>query len=193
MGESLILSMLKRSMEEKCMVSVFTDRSQPDSCSVGFIHSLSSKQFAMKHVTPDGYNDGYILRRIEDIFRVDIAGEYERRLELIYTLQKQPYKDLMNAGVAFESDLFRACLVRAQDENLVVTICIDENDSQLNMVGFVKEMGSHEVTITRITSNGLDDGESTFYIEDIVKINCDTAEEKTCKLLFDHRKTLERK
>lgn len=105
MEENHILSVLKRSHEESLMVSVYSDRNEPEGFSAGFIDSLSAEQFVLKHVTPEGIQDGYIIRRTEDVFRVDAGGEYERRLELLYTLQKQRHEDFITGSVEQESSV----------------------------------------------------------------------------------------
>lgn len=187
MEEKHILPVLKRSHEESLMVSVYSDRNEPEAFSAGFIDALSAGQFVMKHVTPEGIQDGYIIRRTEDVFRVDVGGEYERRLELLYTLQKQRHEDFITGSVEQASNLFKESPEIAQRRNAVVTVCIDETESQDEIKGFVKSVNSGGVTISRISHDGSDDGESTFFSDDIVKINCDTADEKILKLLFDHR------
>ncbi len=188
MEKNNILSVLNRSHKDGLMVSVYSNRYQPEMCSVGFIDSLSAGQFIMKHVTPEGIYDGYIIRRIEDVFRVDVNGEYERRLELLYNLQKQKHQDFFKKKANQKPNLFKESLVIAQKKKLIVTICIDETDSQDNIVGFVKDVNPNGITISRISSNGLDDGESTFLIEDVIKINCDSSDERIIKLLYSYRR-----
>ncbi|AUS09487.1 hypothetical protein C1X05_12120 [Laceyella sacchari] len=187
MGESRILEALKRSLYKGMIVSVYSDRNQPGNFSAGFIDAISDEQFVMKHVTPEGTNDGYIMRRIEDVFRVDVHGEYEQRLRLLYTLQKQRHEDFLNGAVTEQSNLFVESLTIAQARNLIVTICIDETESQDDITGFVKEINTEEVTIARISSNGSNDGESIFLIEDITKMNCDTTAERLIKQLYNHQ------
>ncbi|TCS92077.1 hypothetical protein [Hazenella coriacea] len=188
MKESYIMSVLKRSFEEGLMVSVYSNRYQPEKSSVGFIDSLTTEQFVMKHVTPEGISDGYIIRRIEDVFRVDVSGEYERRLELLYSIQKQQHEDFIKILAMQNLNLFKESLSIAQKKNLVVTICVDETENQDDIIGFVKDVCAKEITISRITYSGLEDGESTVFIEDVIKMNCDTTGEKTFKLLFNHQK-----
>lgn len=188
MEKNQILSVLKRSFEKGIIVSVYSNRYEPGASSAGFIDAISEEQFVMKHVTPEGISDGYIIRRMEDVFRIDIEGEYEQRLQLLYTLQKQKHEDFINKLTMQGSNLFKKTLEIAQKKNLMVTICIDETEDQDSIVGFVKNVNSKEATISRVSFNGLSDGESTFFIEDVVKINCDTVDEKLLKLLFDYKK-----
>jgi hypothetical protein len=181
-------SVLKQSFEEGSIISVYSNKYEPEKSSVGFINYLSTEQFVMKHVTPEGINDGYIIRRVKDIFMVETSGEYEQRLKLLYTLQQQQHNDLIKKTITEKSNLFKESLLTAQEKNLIVSICIDETEDQDEIVGFVKNIHSKEATISRISFYGLVDGESTFFLEDIVKINCDTTDEKILNLLYQHKK-----
>ncbi len=125
---------------------------------------------------------------MEDVFRIDIEGEYEQRLQLLCTLQKQKHEGFINKLTMQGSNLFKRTLEIAEKKSLIVTICIDETEDQDSVVGFVKDINSKETTISRVSFNGLSDGESTFFIEDIIKINCDTVDERLLKLLFDNKK-----
>ncbi len=186
MGINDFLSILREAYKRNDMVAVYTDPSHPECAIVGYIDSLSAKQIAMKHVTPEGISDGYVIRRIEDVFRVDVNGEYERRLAQLYQLQNQQHEDLFPQSVTLQSDLFREGLIIAQEGNFVVAICMDETEEQMNLVGFVKKVRSQTVTLSRISVDGLDDGESTFFIDDIVRMNCNTADERNLKLLYEY-------
>lgn len=188
MEENVIIAALKRSLNEGVMVSVYSSHIEPDKCSIGYIDLISSEHFIMKHVTPDGKSDGYIVRKIEDVFRVDFNGEYEKNLELLYRLQKQQHQQFVKNNKIEEINLFEETLIFAQKNNLVVTICIDETENQDDIVGFVKNINVQGVTISRISLNGLEDGETSVFIEHIIKIDCDTIDEKKYMLLFAHKK-----
>lgn len=186
MEENVIISALKRSLNEGVMVSVYSSYIEPEKCSVGYIDFITSEHFIMKHVAPDGNYDGYIVRRIEDVFRVDINGEYEKNLELLYNLQKQQHQAFVKNNKT--KDLFEETLIFAQKNNLVVTICIDETENQDDIVGFVKNISVQGVTISRVSLNGLVDEETSIFIGHMIRMDCDTADEKKYKLLFSHKK-----
>lgn len=182
-----ILLYLERSKKKGVMVSAFSNRHQPDKCSTGFIEEISNEQFIMKHVAPEGVYDGYIIRRINDIFRIDFNGKYEKRLALLYNLQVQHHKGTLKNKLNEDSNLFIAALVFAQNNNLIVRVCIDETEMQEDIVGFVKKVHDN-VIISRITNEGLADGESIFRTSDIIKINIDSSDEKILKLLWLNQK-----
>ncbi|MFU0789869.1 MAG: EAL domain-containing protein [Virgibacillus proomii] len=178
------ISILKRSTERGLVVSIYSNQYEPEKCSVGYVDTLSTEQFIMKHITPEGLSDGYIVRRLDDIFRVDFNGEYEKRIDLLYTLQQQKHESLFEEQMRKDSNLFKETFISAKNKDLIVSICMDEGD---DIVGFVKDITIEEVVISRISSEGLCDGESSFFLDDVNKLNCDTVEEKTLKLLYNYR------
>ncbi|MGC4379156.1 hypothetical protein WD019_19885 [Fictibacillus sp. Mic-4] len=184
------ISIFERSIKKKEVLSTYLNQFDPEKCSVGFIESISSEQFIMKHVTPEGMSDGYIVRKLEDVFRIDSNGEYEKRIKLLYTLQNQKHEDFTDKNtISGNTNLFKESLMIAKKKDLIVSVCIDETETQDDIIGFVKDVNSEEVTISRISFEGFSDGESTFYLEDINKLNCDTSDEKIIKLLYNHRKS----
>lgn len=188
MENSNIIIFLKRSMSQNVIVSVFSDREQPDKCSVGYIDTIAEEQVLIKHVTPTGMVDGFMIRRLEDVFRVDIDGQYEQKIQQLYTLQGQCHQMLFTNQVKNDSNLFKEALANSQKLAIVVNICIDETESQDSIIGFVKEISDNEVVVSRISDNGLADGESVILLDDIIKLNCDSDDEHILKLLYQSNK-----
>jgi hypothetical protein len=183
MENNFILETLKKSLNENVIVSIFTNRNAPEKCICGFIDAISVEQFSIKHISVDGFYDGYKVRRIEDIFRVDISGKYEDRLKYLYTYRNQSHTDFLKSKSNSDSNLFKEGLLSAKGLNMVVTVCINETEEQNYIVGWVKNVTETEVIISNISDSGEIDGESVFYIEDIVKLCCDTENESVLGIL----------
>ncbi len=166
------------------IVSIFTDRNNADTWLSGFIESISKEHIILKHVSPEGKYDGFVARRLDDIFRLDFDGIYEHRLLKLYNTQKQFHEDIFTNKEPNCGNLFKLILQAARTWGLVVTISIDEN--QENIIGFVKELNSNIIAISKISYEGSNDGECSFYLSDIVSINCDTSDEIVYKLLYTY-------
>lgn len=54
MCKSNIIKFLNESLNEKLFVSIFSDREQPDKCSVGFVEAISEDHVLINHVTTLG-------------------------------------------------------------------------------------------------------------------------------------------
>lgn len=189
MQDSSIMFFLKRSLINKTFASVFTNSEQPDKCSVGFVGALTEGHVLINHVTYTGLSDGFAIRRVEDIFRIDFDGQYEQKLEKLYFLQKQFHQELITSPISNEINLFKEVLVNSQRSGRVVDICIDYTESQEDVIGRVKEVNDIEVVISRISQEGKDDGESVLFLNDIIKLNCDSQDEHILQLLYEDCKS----
>lgn len=183
MEESKFILLMKQSIGEGVIVSIFSNRNQPDKCSVGYVAKISGDEVLINHVTTTGLNDGYVVRKLKDVYRIDINGQYEKKLHGLYTLQNQIHKELIKKEMSDDLNLFEEVLIESQKDILIVNICIDESEEQDSIIGYVNSVDDKEVVISRISENGLSDGESVILIDDIVKINCDSTDERILKLL----------
>lgn len=179
-----IKELLSRCNKENLLVSIYTNRIEPDKFSVGFIEAISNEQILLKHVTEHGLYDGYAVRKLSDVFRVDVNGLYEKRLLKLYQIQNQkhPEKFLKNK-ISKDSNLFYETLIAAYQDKMVVNICIDETEMQESIIGWVNSIKDMEITVSKISYEGFDDGDSIFDLNDIIKINCDSDDERVIGLL----------
>ena len=183
MENNFILKTIEKSLNENLIVSIFSNRNAPEKCICGFIDAISDEQFILKHITVDGFYDGYHIRKIDDIFRVDINGNYEDRLKYLYEYRKQSHEDFLKGNANSDSNLFKIGLLTAKRLNMVVRVCIDDTEEQDDIVGWVNNISETEVVISNISNSGENEGESIFYIKDIVKIACDTDNESVLGIL----------
>ncbi|SFS64021.1 hypothetical protein [Marininema halotolerans] len=189
MSNSQIQSVLANSMKADEIISVYTDRNDPSSFSAGVITALSNQHIVMRHVTPDGLSDGYLVRRVDDIFRIDVKGKYEERLKQLYTLQGQSHDHLLLPDVheKNEVNLILQCLTHAKEHRDIVSLSIDDTGELDDLVGFVKEIGDDVVEISCVNDQGFSDGGSFIFLQDILKLNMRTTDEKILALLFDNQ------
>lgn len=183
MENNFILETIKKSLNQNLIVSIFTNRNTPGNCICGFIDEISDEQFVLKHISVDGFYDGYHIRKIDDIFRVDINGKYEDRLQYLYEYRKQSHMDFLKGKATSDTNLFKEGLLTAKIFKMVVRVSIDETEEQDDIVGWVNNITETEVIISNISSSGENEGESIFYIKDIVKIAFDTKNESVLGIL----------
>lgn len=182
--ETAIKSYLKECMEDNKIVSVFSDINEPSKCSAGFICAISTEQVLIKHVTCDGLYDGYRVRKLENIYRVDKDSQYERKLESLYFIKNQSHKDILFKGLTGDFNIFQEMLIKSNDIGFPVSIDIDETGSQALIIGLIEEIRGTKVVIKKITEYGEEDGESIILLDDIISLNCDSFDEHTMLLLY---------
>ena len=50
----------------------------------GYIYAVGVQKFLIKHITPHGLADGYILKELDSIVHLETGGKYERKIEKLY-------------------------------------------------------------------------------------------------------------
>ena len=45
----------------------------------GYIYAIGRQDFLIKHITPHGLADGYILKKIDSVMHLEISGQYEKK------------------------------------------------------------------------------------------------------------------
>jgi hypothetical protein len=189
---------LKKAVESKEMISIYTDISEQDYFSVGFLEKVTEEYFLMQHVTAEGLEDGHVVRRLGDIYRIDQGSQYERKLEILFDAQKQQHFDLLSSPIVSASpiarpsssleggDLLAEVLEEAKGKQSMVTIKISDErrESIDSILGFVTLVTDEIAEIAKVSHYGEDDGTVVIFLQDIEAVNCDTIEELTTKLLY---------
>lgn len=162
---------MRSALQSRQIVSIHTDKKDWSRCAVGFVDGISDLHVCLKSIGKDGCVGGFEVRRLEDIFRVDCDGLYERKLlNLIDTAQIS-----LPASLGGSSDLVLDVLGIAKQQELVVTIWGGDIDDSL--VGFVHEVNDEAVRISVVDEFGCADGYSWLSLEEIGALDAGTAPE----------------
>lgn len=172
---------LAKALSEFSIVSVYTDRSEPDHFAAGFVAAVSDDYVILKHVTPTGRYDGYALRRMEDVFRLDSGGEYEKALAALYRFHGDSHSEL--ESLQNGEDLFEATLLAARVKGWPVSVYLSRDGDWECVSGMVFGTDGETVVIHAFRPNGKADGESMIAIGEITSINMDCEEDRAWAVL----------
>ena len=67
--------------QNKNIVSIFCDETDSTTFLEGYIYAVGVQKFLIKHITPHGLADGYILKELDSIVHLETGGKYERKIE----------------------------------------------------------------------------------------------------------------
>lgn len=70
--------------QNKNIVSIFCDETDSTTFLEGYIYAVGVQKFLIKHITPHGLADGYILKELDSIVHLETGGKYERKIEKLY-------------------------------------------------------------------------------------------------------------
>lgn len=174
-------SVLSEAKESGASVSLYTDREDTARFDFGFILGISNDAVLIGSITLYGFYDGYIVRRLGDIYRVEKGDRYGCRLFKLYTLHDQSHPVLPMTG-----DLFRDILFFSWKRHLAVSIELMDSDCD-DVQGFVLDVQDVTVMIEQVNDDGEPDGITVVSVEDITCVTCDSEKETALRLLFENR------
>lgn len=140
----------------------------------GFVHCYNDREIIIEHITPRGEYDGFILNKMENLYRVDYEGDYEKKIHNLYKLKNQKHP-IMPCDVG---SLIGSLLKFACERERVVTLEL-ENDS---ITGIIDEYGDY-IKLQILNENGEKNGNSIIDIDEVVTFSCDTDYEQDLKIL----------
>ena len=76
--------MLGKIKENNNIVSIFCDEDDTSMFLEGYIYAIGRQDFLIKHITPHGLADGYILKKIDSVMHLEISGQYEKNRKIIF-------------------------------------------------------------------------------------------------------------
>lgn len=152
---------LKRICENQKIVSVYCDEDSSKFI-VGYICAVGSLYFLIKGINRNGFQDGYILKRIEDIVHLEKDGEYEKKIESLYKLRGTTHKKI---DITHNEELLEQTLLLCQKAKNIVTLELIEDDDYPLRGQIISS--SDVVIINKITDYGKPDGEAIVKKESI--------------------------
>jgi len=162
----LMLDLLNK--EKGNVVTIFSDKYNPEKCTVGYVQMADCTGVILSAISPEGLYDGCVWRANSLIYRVDIDGKYERYLKEKNIAMKQ---NIVNVETC--EDSLKAILKYAYEYKSNVEISIDESNMQELISGYIESL--HEdgtLIIKRINQYEEDDGCCIIEQHNIVSLNC---------------------
>ena len=89
-------------------------------------------------------------------------------------------------GNANKNDTFRKLLVRAQDTCALVQVFANPHNLDECTIGYVRSMGPDTCTMEEMRYTGEPDGNTTFFLRDVIQIATDTRLLRRIELLQEH-------
>ena len=172
---------LLEAKESKVPISLYTDSEDKSKFTFGFILGISDDDVLLGSITPYGFYDGYTIRHLDDIYRVEKGDSYGLRVSKLYKIHSQGHPPLSVTGDFVQDVLSFSC-----EYHLVVSIEL-MNSGYDDIQGFVSSVQGPMVVIEQVNDDGEFDGDTVVSIDDITCITCDSEKESAVKLLSENR------
>ena len=170
-----LIDLCKKCFELNCVGSFYCDASRPNMHLTGYIYTYNEDEILIKHISPDGYYDGFILIHISDLIRVDILGQYEKRIAALFAIRKQSHPIINHLN----DTLYISVMDFAHANNLIVSVELEDS----TISGFVLDFNECNIHMQVVNENGQTDGEMTILVENVLSFAVDTTTEQNLKLL----------
>ncbi len=148
--------------------------------SAGFVLAISEHHVVIESVSTRDECDGWILRELDDLCRIDHNGRYEEKLLSFYRARGEQHPRDFLPSVDLNSDLKVEMFAAAQNHDYAVRIHTGSDD---DIEGFIREVGTATVSIDRLNEYGQDDGDSVLDMEGIEGIYVNADELQDLKML----------
>lgn len=170
-----INTLIKISNENK-NVSIYTNYNEPSKFHYGRILCVNSDEIAIYMISPDGLYDGILVKKTEDIIRVEIDGQYEKKMKKLCSLsQLIPFKYFLNS-TSIKDSLLKIAI---QSRQIVSIELVDSG--YMDVVGFVDEIVDGLCKIKIVDEYGFEDGYCFVMTDKITEISYASQDE--CRIL----------
>lgn len=163
-------------------ISIYTDKTDTEKFSFGFIQGISNDYVLLASISPFGFYDGFTIKSYMDIYRCESKDRYGEKVYKLYQIHKQshPNVDLLSDNLILD------LIQYAYNNHLVISAEVHTSD--LNDVqGFVSSIHNGLICVDQIDSDGYNNGESMLLIEEITCVTCDSDCEMALRLLADNQ------
>ena len=165
--------------QNKNIVSIFCDETDSTTFLEGYIYAVGVQKFLIKHITPHGLADGYILKELDSIVHLETGGKYERKIEKLYHKRNQKHIDLeIDKNSDLEDNILQICM-----NNEYITSFEMVEDDECPIKGTIKELDSNKVIVSKLTEDGEEDGEAVLKKENIDTISFLGVDEEDIEIL----------
>ena len=83
-GKVKMHGILQDCIRTQKVASLYFDKENPFSHLTGRILQIRQNEVLIAHISMHGCYDGYILKRIDDLYRVDVDGKYEQNRAALF-------------------------------------------------------------------------------------------------------------
>lgn len=165
--------------QNKNIVSIFCDETDSTTFLEGYIYAVGVQKFLIKHITPHGLADGYILKELDSIVHLETGGKYERKIEKLYHKKNQKHIELeIDKNSDLEDNILQICM-----NNEYITSFEMVEDDECPIKGTIKELDSNKVIVSKLTEDGEEDGEAVLKKENIDTISFLGVDEEDIEIL----------
>ena len=154
------------------LVEIYTNADDNTRFGVGFVVACSEMEFLVHMFNDYDLDDGYHVKRIDSIIRLQKGTTYLRNM--MRFIKPKPTKYDLPQGYWSELDLFTVALTLCQQEHLMAVV---GTQFDMQFYGWIASFGDSVVEIELVSSDGQPDGTCYLLMEDVDSVGFGGLEE----------------
>lgn len=175
-----MLKIIEYCYKNKKVVSLYFNKE--DNCVhlTGYICCYNEDEILISHITSRGEYDGFILNKIDNLYRIDYDGEYEKKIEKLYKLKKQSHPIITG-----DEDGILYPLLAFTDENQYFISVELQSDKVTGLINGYNDY----IYLSTVNDFGHDSGITAVDIDEIAVFAVDTDNEQDLNILYKQKHT----
>ncbi len=173
-----MIKQLKSFQNEKSYICIHSDATDPGKFVFGRIVGVDADWFAVSMVSPDGEYDGVLMKRIDDVIRIERSERYAGKMKILMDARGYEEKE---ASFPAESVLLGG-LVYAKEHRLIASVELDHSGFD-DITGYIEDVGEEVCEMSQLDEDGREDGTSYFTPKDISQVCIDSTDERRLSIL----------
>jgi hypothetical protein len=167
------------------VVSLFVDPEDSSLFTPGFIRAVDNVWVAIEIIDTYGQFDGYGIRPLEKICRIEAKGDYENKLYVLSKRNPQPVFEKFDLKTNEKNkSLLLNALQQAIDEKIVITLW---NYAEEEITGYVNKIDQSKIFLFALKKYGYGGGELLIELGDIMMMDIGCNMEQSFKYLHELR------
>ena len=162
-------------------LSVFCNPDDQYGVVFGFAAQIDKDHFICNEVSTEGTYDGYVLRKADNIFRIDYGSYYESSLFKVFARENIKHKEIPD-----NNNVFVNFIQFAKDSGFVISVGIRDYSSN-SVTGYIDsiDLEARIFTIHTITQEkeGDFDGYIAVSFDDVYRMRCDSEGDRFFQIL----------
>jgi len=157
MGDNM-KTIIKKIIEKKSLAAIYTNKKDSEKFTVAIVLYSDGEFIFCKCYDDSGDFDGYEIKRIDDIFLIELQGEYLEALSI------------KNDTEFFEYEKYKDCIELLRDIVVCNNYCISVeliNSGKLDVRGGILSIESDYISCQTYRNDGQKDAISFFLLRDI--------------------------
>ncbi len=170
---------INKCIQDNSSICIYANRDNTSKFIFGKIIACDLEHIVISMISPDGYYDGLLLKRIVDIVRIEVGNRYANKMLNLMEKRKCIIDDIK---IDKDTDTVKSVLSYAINNDEIVSIELIESGID-DVTGVVIEIKDDICCVDVINEWGENDGKTYFCIDSITQISCASSDEKRLSAL----------